>query len=76
MFALNTLNATQTKAIDFAEVPELDAEAEYTVFDSWTGKKQGNFKGRYEAVVDSHDTAVVLLVKTSDAGYGASHYQL
>ena len=76
VFALNTLNATHTKAIDFAEVPELDAEAEYTVFDSWTGKKQGNFKGRYEAVVDSHDTAVVRLVKTSDAGYGASHYQL
>jgi hypothetical protein len=76
VFALNTLNATQTKAIDFAEVPELDAEAEYTVFDSWTGEKQGNFKGRYEAVVESHDTAIIRLVETSDAGYGASHYQL
>ncbi|KAI4705869.1 hypothetical protein J4E81_000754 [Alternaria sp. BMP 2799] len=76
VFALNTLNVTQTKAIDFAEVPELDAEAEYTVFDSWTGEKQGNFKGRYEAVVESHDTAVIRLVETSDVEYGASHNQL
>jgi alpha-galactosidase len=76
VFALNTLNTTQTKVIDFAEVPQLDAEAEYVVFNSWNGEEQGSFKGRYEAVVEAHDTAAVRLVKTNSIGHAPSHSQL
>ena len=63
VFALNTLNTTQTMEITFAEVPELDSEIEYTVFDSWTGKEQGKFTGQYEAAVQRHDTMAIRLVE-------------
>ncbi|CAN9253493.1 unnamed protein product [Alternaria alternata] len=76
VFALNTLNTTQTKVINFAEVPELEANGEYTVFDSWTGEEQGNFKGRYEAAVERHDTMAIRLVETNGSSSGMSHGQL
>jgi alpha-galactosidase len=76
VFALNTLNSTQTKVIDFAEVPELEADVEYTVFDSWTGEEQGNFKERYEAVVERHDTMTIRLVGTNGSSSATSHGQL
>ncbi|KAL1799261.1 hypothetical protein ACET3X_003298 [Alternaria dauci] len=76
VFALNTLNTTQTKVIDFAEVPELEADGVYTVFDSWTGKEQGDFKGRYEAVVERHDTMAIRLVGKNESSSGLSHGQL
>jgi alpha-galactosidase len=75
VFALNTLNDTVTKTIDFAEVPELDAERKYMVFDSWTGKKQGMFEGKYEAPVARHDTMAVRLVEV-DTQYHAERDEL
>jgi alpha-galactosidase len=63
VFVLNTLDIAQNKTIVFDEVPELDANAEYVVYDSWTGKKQGRFKRKYEAFVERHDTAAIRLVK-------------
>ncbi|KAH7094284.1 glycoside hydrolase superfamily [Paraphoma chrysanthemicola] len=63
VFALNTLDTTQKKTIDFSEVPGLDARTKYIVYDSWTGKKQGVFKKKYEARVKSHDTLAIRIVK-------------
>jgi alpha-galactosidase len=65
VFALNTLEVAQTKAIVFADVPGLDAESEYTVYDSWSGKKLGSFVERYEALVQRHDTMAVRIIKTN-----------
>ncbi|KAJ4367262.1 hypothetical protein N0V83_006843 [Neocucurbitaria cava] len=64
VFALNTLETAQSKRIEFAEVPGLDAETEYTVFDMWTGEEHGSFKKRYEAIVKRHDTVAIRLVKS------------
>jgi alpha-galactosidase len=63
VFALNTLDTTQKKIIDFAEVPGLDAKTKYAVYDSWTGKKQGVFKKKYEAHVKRHDTMAIRVVR-------------
>jgi len=63
VFALNTLNTNETKVISFTEVPELDPETEYNIFDSWTGKERGKFMGRYEAVVAGHDTLAIRLIE-------------
>ncbi|KAF1841932.1 glycoside hydrolase family 27 protein [Cucurbitaria berberidis CBS 394.84] len=69
VFVLNTLDTTQNKTVDFAEVPGLDAKTEYTVIDSWTGKEQGRFQGKYHAVVERHDTMAIRIVKAGSSGY-------
>lgn len=44
---------------DFAEVPELDAGAEYKVLNAWSGEDLGSFSSSFSIDVDSHDTAVL-----------------
>lgn len=63
VFVLNTLDVPQIKNVDFGEVPGLDPNDEYTVFDSWTGQAQGRFKGGYAAWVDTHDTMAIRLLR-------------
>ncbi|KAL6155145.1 hypothetical protein ACJQWK_00623 [Exserohilum turcicum] len=65
VFVLNTLSTAQSKTVDFSEVPGLDAGAEYTIVDLWSGEEQGRFKGKYEKVVDSHDTLAIRMVKAN-----------
>lgn len=65
VFVINTLSTPQTKVVDFREVPGLDANVEYTVVDSWSGKELGNFKDKYSAVVNTHDTMAIRLVKAN-----------
>lgn len=65
VFVLNTLTTAKSKAVNFAEVPGLDAGAEYTVVDLWSGKAQGKFKGKYEKFVEPHDTMAIRLVKAT-----------
>ncbi|PVI01550.1 glycoside hydrolase family 27 protein [Periconia macrospinosa] len=64
VFALNTLDAVQNKTITFAEVPGLDANTTYSVYDSWTGERKGSFANSYTAPVERHDTMVIRVVKT------------
>jgi alpha-galactosidase len=71
VFVLNTLDTAQTKTVVFSEVPGLNADTEYTVHDSWTGKKQGTFKVSYEASVERHDTMAIRIVKADSK---SSHF--
>ncbi|KAF1836085.1 alpha-galactosidase precursor [Decorospora gaudefroyi] len=68
VFVLNTLDTAETKTIDFGEVPGLDADVEYGVYDLWTGESVGAFRGVYEGLVQSHDTMAVRLVEKSGSG--------
>ncbi|KAH9871154.1 hypothetical protein J1614_006729 [Plenodomus biglobosus] len=63
VFALNTLDTPRTKVVDFAEVPGLDGRTKYTVYDSWTGRKRGDFVRSYRARVGRHDTMAIRIVK-------------
>lgn len=69
VFALNTLETAQNKTIVFSEVPELEANTTYTVWDSWTNKQKGNFRNSYSAVVERHDTLAIKLVKSGYTPY-------
>ncbi|KAL6703359.1 hypothetical protein ACN47E_009701 [Coniothyrium glycines] len=63
VFALNTLDTTQIKDIVFREVPGLNAYTKYTVYDSWSGKELGKFKGSYKAKVQRHDTLAIRITE-------------
>jgi alpha-galactosidase len=63
VFALNTLELAQNKTIIFADVPGLEENTEYTVYDLWAGKEQGNFKEQYAALVERHDTMAIRLTR-------------
>ena len=59
VFVLNTLEVAQNKTIEFSEVPGLHAGKEYTLYDSWTGDRLGEYEDRYERLVGRHDTMVI-----------------
>ena len=76
VFALNTLDDAATKTIVFAEVPGLDTDTEYVVYDSSTGKEQGSFTGAHQAVVERHDTMAIRVVKADGMSFNSAHDEL
>ncbi|KAI1180831.1 glycoside hydrolase family 27 protein [Nemania sp. FL0916] len=57
---LNSGADSQNKTADFAEIPQLDADATYSVLDVWTGEDLGSATSSLTVEVASHDTAALL----------------
>jgi alpha-galactosidase len=66
VLVLNVGKAQASKRVVWAEVPQLKNGARYRVTDAWTGTSYGCFDGGFDAVIQAHDTAA--LVVTSDCG--------
>ena len=64
---LNTLDEKITKTASWAEIPELDEGQSYAILDIWTGKELGCYTTKFEAQIEAHDTAA-LLVRPCDQG--------
>ncbi|KAK4500448.1 hypothetical protein PRZ48_008637 [Zasmidium cellare] len=56
----NSLNASRTMTLDYAEIPGLESDS-YSVLNAWTGEDLGCKQGPFDMTVDTHDTAVYLL---------------
>ncbi|KAL4951932.1 glycoside hydrolase [Aspergillus filifer] len=57
---LNTGNAAVNKTAFFSEIPELGQRQRYRIIDAWTGENLGCYSNEYTALVESHDTAVLI----------------
>jgi alpha-galactosidase len=66
VFAVNTLEEAVVKTVFFNEVPELEDEVEYRVYDMWTGKSVGVFTQAFSQIVARHDTLAIRLVKADE----------
>jgi len=73
---MNTLAASETRAAEFSEVPELvgrvgklevKQKAAFLVEDVWTGRSLGCVEGGLSSVLESHDTAVFLVGEACEA---------
>lgn len=57
---LNTMSEAQNMTVDFAEVPQLEANGTYHILDAWTGDCLGSFSDGATFSVEAHDTAVLV----------------
>jgi alpha-galactosidase len=57
---LNTGSAAANKTALFSEIPELRLRRRYRNVDAWTGENLGCYSKQYTALVESHDTAVLI----------------
>lgn len=63
VFILNSLSSTETKSLSFKDVPGLNGKEKYEVWDMWTSKRIGTFKGKLEIKIEGHDTAALRITK-------------
>ena len=57
----NWRNWTATRPLSFADKLGLSSQSSYVVFDFWSQKLLGVFKGKMEVTVEPHDTRVLLI---------------
>ncbi|KAL2784394.1 glycoside hydrolase [Aspergillus keveii] len=57
---LNTGSAAANKTALFSEIPELRLRRRYKIVDAWTGENLGCYSKQYTALVESHDTTVLI----------------
>lgn len=60
VWLLNTMTDARAMTVDFAEVPQLEANGTYHILDAWTGDCLGAFTDTATVTVDAHDTAVLV----------------
>lgn len=58
---LNTEDVSSNRTAVWSEIPELQDHDSYEVTDIWTGKDLGCIRDQYEAQLESHDTAALLV---------------
>lgn len=58
---LNTEGVTSDRTAVWSEIPELKNGNSFQVVDAWTGKDLGCVKDEYNAKINSHDAAVLLV---------------
>jgi alpha-galactosidase len=58
---MNTLGEEAAREARWDEVPQLDKGVAYQVMDVWTGKDLGCVEGGVKMVLESHDTAALLV---------------
>lgn len=76
---MNTLAGNETRGVEFREVPQLESEvkrlagrdvqgkAAFMVENLWTGESLGCVEDKLEMVLESHDTAVLLVGRACEA---------
>jgi alpha-galactosidase len=64
ILALNSSPGSQTKHINFGEIPGLQAGASYQLTDIWQDKSIGCMTGQFDVVVGAYDTAGYLVTGT------------
>ncbi|KAK5150074.1 hypothetical protein LTS14_010439 [Recurvomyces mirabilis] len=57
----NPFDYSMSMTASYAEIPQLDAGACYSVTDVWTGKDMGCLDSNVTMTVEAHDTAVLLV---------------
>lgn len=72
VMALNTLNVSAVRSIEWSEVPQLQkGRGSFEVTDVWSGKSLGCVEGGINEVVGSHDTVAYLVGKKCSKGWWA-----
>lgn len=61
MLMLNTLGGEAAREVTWDEVPQLENGVAYQVTDVWTGEDLGCIEGGMKVMLESHDTAVLLV---------------
>ena len=63
VLVLNVYDATQTRSVLWADVPQLSSTrgVEYSVTDGWTGQFLGCYQDFISVPVGSHDTALLVI---------------
>ena len=57
----NWRSRTTTRPLSFADKLGLSSESSYVVFDFWSQKLLGVFKGKMDVTIEPHDTRVLLI---------------
>ncbi len=65
---LNTLDNNRTMTATFSEIPQLMHNGPYKVTNAWTGEDMGCKTDCVEMMVETHDTAVLMIEDSCGGG--------